>query len=198
VTPYNRAKPNAKPMTANPPAPFQRIAVVGASGSGKTTLAQTLARRLGVPHIELDSLYWEANWQPAPLDIFRAHVEPNTAAPAWVTDGNYRQARDLVWGRATALVWLDYPLPLIFWRLTLRTVSVGLTRRLLWNKNRQSLTSLILTRDSLFYYALRSHPRQRREYPELLAAPAYNHLHVVRLLSPKETQSWLAPVPATK
>ena len=129
-----------------------------------------------------------------PLDIFRARVEPSTAAPAWVTDGNYRQARDLVWGRATALVWLDYPLPLIFWRLTLRTVWDGFTRRLLWNKNRQSLTSLFLGRGSLYVWTLTSHPRLKREYPQLLAEPQYAHLHAVRLRSPRETKHWLDTV----
>jgi hypothetical protein len=182
-------------MPASPPAPFQRIAVVGATGSGKTTLAQTLALRLTIPHIELDSLYWEANWQPAALDVFRARLEPKAAAPAWVTDGNYRQVRDLVWARATALIWLDYPLPLILWRLTYRTVSDVLTRKLLWNKNRQSLTNLFLGPAPLFLWAVKSRPRHRREYPELLATPAYNHLYLVRLHSPRETQRWLASLP---
>jgi len=185
-------------MTATPPAPFQRIAVVGTTGSGKTTLGETLARRLAVPHIELDSLYWEAGWQPAPLDVFRARVEPSTAAAAWVADGNYRSVRDLVWTRATAVVWLDYPLRLILWRLTIRTVSDVRTRKLLWNKNRQSFTNLFLGRDSLFYWAITSRPRHRREYPKLLATPAYGHLHVVRLRGPRETQTWLESLPAPK
>jgi adenylate kinase family enzyme len=181
-------------MPATPTAHLQRIAVVGTTGSGKTTLAQMLAQRLAIPHIELDSQYWEANWQPAPLDVFRSRVEPKTAAPAWVTDGNYRQVRDIVWARATALIWLDFPLPIIFWRLTYRTVRDVHTRRLLWNKNRESLTNLFLGRDSLFYWALKSRPRHRREYPDLLATPEYSHLHVVRLRGPRETQRWLDTV----
>jgi adenylate kinase family enzyme len=185
-------------MSATPPAHLQRIAIVGTTGSGKTTLARTIAQRLAVPHIELDSLYWEANWQPAPLEVFRTRLEPKSAAPAWVTDGNYRQVRDLVWERATALVWLDYPLPLILWRLTTRTISDMHTRRLLWNKNRQRLTNLFLGRDSLYLWALKTHPRQRREYPLLLAEPHYNHLHAIRLHSPKQTQTWLASLPASE
>jgi adenylate kinase family enzyme len=185
-------------MLATPPAPLQRIAIVGTTGSGKTTLAETLAQRLAVPHIELDSLYWEADWQPAPLDVFRTRLAPKAAAPAWVIDGNYRQVRDLVWVRATDLVWLDYPLPLIFWRLTVRTISDVRTRKLLWNKNRQSFTNLFLGRESLFLWAIQRQSLHRREYPQLLAEPEYNHLHAVRLRSPKNTQNWLETVPPTK
>jgi adenylate kinase family enzyme len=35
-----------------------RIHILGASGSGTSTLGSALARRLGVPHTDADSLYW--------------------------------------------------------------------------------------------------------------------------------------------
>ena len=35
-----------------------RIHILGASGSGTSTLGSALARRLGVPHADSDSLYW--------------------------------------------------------------------------------------------------------------------------------------------
>ena len=35
-----------------------RIHILGASGSGTSTLGSELARRLGVPHADSDSLYW--------------------------------------------------------------------------------------------------------------------------------------------
>ena len=35
-----------------------RIHVLGASGSGTTTLGAALARRLGVPHVDSDQLFW--------------------------------------------------------------------------------------------------------------------------------------------
>ena len=185
-------------MPAAPPSPFQRTAVVGASGSGKTTLARALAQRLGARHIEFDSLYWEANWQPAPVDVFRARVEPALARPAWVTDGNYSKVRDLVWRRATALVWLDYPLPLVLWRLARRTLTRAVTREPLWNNNRERLSEQLFSRDSIFLWALQSHPRHRRQYPELLALPEYTHLTVVRLHGPHETQRWLDGLPAVQ
>ncbi|MBO0693974.1 MAG: hypothetical protein J2P58_13805, partial [Acidimicrobiaceae bacterium] len=42
-------------------------------------------------------------------------------------------------------------------------------REQLWNGNRESLRDVLLGWDSLFVYALRSHIRRRREWPESLA-----------------------------
>jgi adenylate kinase family enzyme len=36
--------------------------VVGSTGSGKTTFARALAEKLGVPHVEIDALFWQRGW----------------------------------------------------------------------------------------------------------------------------------------
>ena len=46
----------------------RRVSVVGNSGSGKSTLARELAASLGVPHLELDSVYHQPGWEPLPED----------------------------------------------------------------------------------------------------------------------------------
>ncbi|CAG0943910.1 partial gluconokinase, partial [Anaerolineae bacterium] len=95
---------------------MKRISVVGVTGSGKTTFARQLAQRLGYPHIEMDALHWEPNWVQAPWDVFRARVDLALHGDTWVIDGNYSRARDIVWERADAVIWLDYALPLVLWR----------------------------------------------------------------------------------
>jgi hypothetical protein len=170
---------------------LQRVAVVGATGCGKTWLAQSLAQRLAVPHVELDALYWEAGWEEAPRDVFRPRVEAALAGQAWVADGNAHLARDIIWRRATALIWLDYALPLVLWRLARRTLRRALTGEELWNGNRQGLGNLF-GRNSVVLWALESHSRHRREYPAELARPEYAHLVALRLRSPLETDQWLA------
>jgi adenylate kinase family enzyme len=74
----------------------RRIVVVGSTGAGKTTLAEALSARLNIPHVELDSFYWEAGWAPASTLDFRARVAEALADDAWVVDGNYQSVRDLV------------------------------------------------------------------------------------------------------
>ena len=49
----------------------RRIVVVGTSGSGKTTLAREVARRLALPHVEIDALHWGPNWTEPPVELFR-------------------------------------------------------------------------------------------------------------------------------
>ncbi len=172
----------------------KRIAVVGTSGSGKTTLARALAQRLGVSHVEMDALHWEPNWTDAPLTVFRARVAHALRGESWVIDGNYSKVRDLVWMRADTIVWLDYPLPLVLWRLVRRTFWRAIRREELWGGNRERLATAFLSRDSILLWAITSQPRHRRDYPALFQKPEYAHLVVVRLHSPRQTAAWLAGI----
>jgi adenylate kinase family enzyme len=174
---------------------MNRIAVVGATGSGKTTLASKIAQRLGIVHLETDSVYWGPNWKPIPLDEFRIWMETSTRSEQWVVDGNYSKVRDLVWGRADTLVWLDYPLMLVFWRLLRRSIPRVFTRVELWNSNHETFRGMFLSRDSLFVWLFQSYQHQKRAYPVLVKEPMFSHLVFVRLKSPREANFWLNHLP---
>jgi adenylate kinase family enzyme len=172
---------------------MQRVSVIGVTGSGKSTLAVALSRRLGIPWVELDALYWEPGWVAAPPDVFRGRVAAALTADAWIADGNYSSwVRDLVWQRADTVIWLDYPLAVVLPRLLRRTLRRWWNHELLWHGNRERLAEHFLTRQSLFLWALRTHPKHRREYPALFADPAYRHLAVLRFRTPAQTSQWLA------
>lgn len=173
--------------------PYQRIAVIGTAGAGKSTLAKTLAARLGVPCIELDALFWEPNWTPAFFMDFRDRVEDATDSPAWVADGNYHTSRDIVWGRAEALIWLDYGFWLSLGRLLRRTLRRMSTREELWNGNRENIWNQlkIWSQDSLIHWFLKTYWRRKREIPLLLTLMENKHLKVFHFKSPRETEKWL-------
>lgn len=177
---------NTPPSTAVGP----RIVVVGTTCSGKTTLARQLAALFSIPHIELDALMWQPGWQKMPSPEFLERVRVATDAPAWVVDGNYSETRPLTWARAITLVWLDYPLPIIYWQLARRTLRRIFTRELLWGSNRETLRGAFFDKDSLFLYAYPSQQRQRQSYPRALREE-YTHLQVIHLRSPAETRQWL-------
>ena len=168
---------------------MRRIAIVGtASCSGKTTLGRELARRIDVPFVELDALHHGPNWTEATAEELRAKVEPLVAGDGWVIDGGYwGKLGDLVLRNADVVVWLDLPVRVWLPRLLRRTGGRVLRREELWNGNRETVRNVLLSRDSLLWYALRNHPRHRRVYPERLAP-----YEVVRLRSPKEVAQWLA------
>ncbi len=181
-----------KPLIQDKPFKLgRRIVVVGTTGSGKTTLAGELARRLEVPHVELDALHWEPGWTEAPTDLFRERVTRALSGEAWVTDGNYSAVRDIVWSRADTIVWLDYSLPTILYRLTRRTFRRIFTREELWSGNKERVLTQFLSRDSIFLWAFKTYRRRRREYPELLSSPEHAHLHLVHLRSPRQERRFL-------
>ena len=170
---------------------FRRFVVVGTAGSGKTTLANKLGLCLEIPHVELDSLFWDLDWVPVPRDLFRERVAQALGGYEWTTDGNYSAARDIIWTRADTLVWLDYSLSRVMARLIWRTIRRIVTREELWNGNRESFTGAFLSRDSIILFALRTYRRRRREVPEDLSRPEYEHLNVVHLRSPSAARQWL-------
>lgn len=174
--------------------PCKRISVVGVTGAGKSTLAQRLSEKLGIPCIELDAFYWEPGWKEADPFVFWERVEEAIEAEAWVTAGNYGNIRFVIWARAEAVVWLDYPLNIAFWRLLTRTIRRAVTHEELWNGNRETFWRhlKIWSWKSLFHWQFRTYWRWKRETPLLLDLPSHKHLKVFHFKHPREAEKWLA------
>jgi len=172
---------------------YKRLVVIGVTSSGKSTLAENLAKRFALDFIELDALHWEPNWHEAPLDVFRARVENAMKSEKWVVAGNYHVVRDLIWNKAEAVIWLDYPFLTVLWQLTRRTFISWWTQELLWGTNREPLLVhfKLWSQDSLFHWLFKTYWRRKREIPMLLSQPENGHLQLMRLKHPKETQKWL-------
>jgi len=173
--------------------PYKRIVVIGTTSSGKSTLAEQLAQKIGGDFIELDALNWGPNWTPAGDELLRARVEEATRSPSWVVAGNYSKTRPVTWARAEVIIWLDYSLWVIFWRLWRRTWKRIFWKEKLWNGNRENLwTQLKLwSDDSLFHWLFKTYWRRKCEYPQLFAQPEYVHLTVIHFKTPHETDAWL-------
>jgi hypothetical protein len=173
-----------------------RILILGRTGSGKTTLARQLAAALGVPHVELDSLYFGPDFSTAPVSVLRERTEAAVAGDRWVTDGNKRAVRDVVWPRADTVIWLDYPMYVTLWRLVKRARrrTSALSSQAAQAGRRTELPKQLLAAARGVLTALRSHRGQRREYPQLFGQPANQHLAVARLRSPRATRQWMTRV----
>ena len=101
---------------------MRRIVVIGCQGSGKTRLAVHLGRKLALPVVHLDVLYWRPGWEASDRDSFRSRVAAAIAGEGWVVDGSFAGlAFDLTLARADALVVLDRPRWLCQWRILWRS-----------------------------------------------------------------------------
>ena len=160
----------------------RRIAVHGTSGSGKTTLSRRLGDQLGLPVVELDALFHQADWTPLEGEEFRRQVRALADGDGWVVDGNYSAVRDLVWDRCDLAIVLDLPRRVTTWRVLRRSVVRGLRREELWNTNRESLVNLLSTdpKRNVVLWSWRSHAKNRAELAAGAVSAGVPRVEVVR------------------
>lgn len=172
-----------------PSQPIQpiRVLVIGTCGSGKTFFAHQLAQLLDCPHIEMDSLYWGPDWQAVAPEVFAASVHSASTGECWVADGNYSATRHVLWPRATHVVWLNYSRWTVLSRLIGRTLSSALSRKPLYNGNRESLRTAFFSKKSVILWSIRTHRSNQARYRLLRDDPAFAHLHWTELRQPRHT-----------
>src|SRR2546421_5022204 len=97
---------------------------------------------------------------------------------------------DCLLERADTIVCPDQPLPLLLWRVLLRTLRRIRRDEELWNGNRETWRGAFFSRDSLFVWMVRAQYRNRRRLPGQLAR--FPQLRVVRLRSRADVSRFLA------
>ena len=176
------------------PEELSRVVVIGTSGAGKTTFARELSSILGCPHVELDALYWGADWTEVADDVFRERVQAATAGDRWVVDGDYARATDLVWPKSTAVIWLNLGFAIVFSQALTRTFRRILTREELWAGNREGLGNLF-DREGIPLWVIRTFHRRRRAYAQLIREPgSAQSFRVIELCTRREVDEFLERV----
>ena len=106
-------------------------------------------------------------------DEFRRRVAEAVAADAWVSCGNYSKVRPLVLARATHLVWLDYPKPIVMGRVLRRSFVRAITKRELWpGTGNTEPFSRWLDPDHPIRWAWDTYARRKRDYAAMFGDPA--------------------------
>ena len=178
-----------------------RLAIIGNSGSGKTTLARHVEAVRGVPRLELDALFHQQGWTPMGDPEFRRRVTDFLAEhDRWVIDGNYKTVRDLIWEKATSVVWLHPKRSTVMCRLAMRTMRRVLTREKLWNGNREPFSNLYSfdPEHSVLAWAWKSHGVYEHEYGPLLGIEGSGRLPIQRLGSKKEVARYMHSLLCTR
>lgn len=171
-----------------------RIMVVGPSGSGKTTLGCMIGSALGLPFVDLDTLFWKPNWVKPEAATFQGDVEAATAGHAWVTAGNYRlELEGTLWQRADTVVWIDLPLGVVVVRILRRAWRRSRSGELVWGTNRENFWRHLKLWDdgSLVAWVVRSHRRRRMAHAQLMHDQKWAHLQIVRLRSAREVKAFV-------
>jgi adenylate kinase family enzyme len=165
-----------------------RVVVVGTSGAGKTAMARRIAAALDLRFTELDRLHWEPNWEALTVtnpDEFFRRVDAATSGDAWVCDGNYALVRDLIWRRATHLVWLDYSRTVVMYRVIKRSVARAFDQTELWAGNREDWRRWWRPSHPI-RWAWSTWRERRSRFEELLNSEQCRHLTVLRLQTPRD------------
>jgi cytidylate kinase len=166
-----------------------RIAIVGPSGAGKTFLATQLSLATGLPHVPLDLIHWEKEFQSRDLPTFRSLVSEAAANERWIIDGHFPQSGDIVWARAELMIWLDYPLHVVLRRLAGRK---GKQLRLPPQEPSATKGSGQGRFSVLKRRVLRVHRCMMEQKALASELSKYPNLKVVHLKSPQEADRWLA------
>ncbi|MEB6667729.1 adenylate kinase [Acinetobacter vivianii] len=175
------------------------INIIGTTGSGKSTFARKLADQRKLQNIELDNLLWLDDWQESSNDalFLKLKIAMENAATGWTIDGLYTRTIPMIMEKVDTVIWLDYPFHINLYRLTKRTLGRVISRKKLWeNSNNRESLKLMLSKESIFIWLIKSYPKNRKKYSDLMQNPAYQHIQFIRLTSPKQTEAFLKQMKA--
>jgi adenylate kinase family enzyme len=112
----------------------------------------------------------------------------------WVVDGNYSVVRNELNSRITHLIWLDYARWFVLWRLLRRTLWRTISRKELWDGNRESAKN-IFSRDAetnVLLWSWTTHARNRVRYEQLFEQ--LPEVTKIRIGSPLQVNRFLSEV----
>lgn len=175
---------------------LRRVSVVGACASGKTTLAATMAGILATQHVELDCLAWASGWHPVAPHTLRARVATALRGESWIADGNCDDARDLIWSRATSIIWLNYPQPVVVFRAFQRSLRRFITRSTAPTGDTETMRHILASPHSAVLRAITRHRSRCRELSVAVRRASEQGLSCFQLLAPADATRLLRRLPS--
>lgn len=163
----------------------QRIVCVGTSGCGKTTMAKKLSALTGISAVDLDDLYWLPGWHPLPETQFDESVKELVERESWIISGNQSKLIPLMWSRAELVIWLDYPLYKLVWRVVKRTVRRIWSGEECCNGNYETV-SRFFSRRSILYFVIAHYRKRKRVYGRLFESKEYPNAEYIRIRTQSE------------
>ena len=131
---------------------FQRINVVGVSSSGKSTFSRKLSAILSIPHVEMDAIFWQPNWQESDDNTFFSKLSAEISPLSnWVLDGNYTRSIPIKWEKVDLIIWLDYSFIRTVFQAIKRAVTRAFSQEELWaGTGNKETWRRFFSKDSIF------------------------------------------------
>lgn len=138
----------------------------------------------------MDALSREAGKSNAPTKTFVLSIKKSIAKDSWILDGSYAIVQDIVWPRAEAIIWLDYPVWVVTWRLLKRSLYRIFLRK---KSERPSKAKAVSAekRTQTYLRSILTHNKRRQQHFAALYGSKNKHLHIIRLRSPRDASKWL-------
>lgn len=88
---------------------MKRILVIGISGTGKTRFANLLSKKLNIPIVNLDTIFWKENWVEEDERVVKKKIANEIKNERWIIEGYIEPlSRERV-EAADTIIYLDYP-----------------------------------------------------------------------------------------
>lgn len=124
-----------------------KIHIIGCSGSGKTYLANAFSQKYGIPHLDLDDIFWDnregAYGSKYPPEIRDQKLSEVLQSPGWVTEGVYYSWNRQCFADADVIYLLDIPKRIYLFRVVKRFLRRKIGLEPGKSGNIRSLMSLI-------------------------------------------------------
>lgn len=103
---------------------MQKILIIGSPGSGKSTFSKRLSKKLNIPLVHLDCLWWKEGWIERGREELDALLLTELEKESWIIDGNFSRTLDMRLKYAGTVILFDYNRFLCLWRV-LKRVAVN-------------------------------------------------------------------------
>lgn len=109
---------------------MKMVIIIGCGGSGKSTLTRELSKKVNLPVVHLDKIFWKEDWINISVEEFDKLLNEEIIKEKWILDGNYQRTLKERLKYCDTVIYLDYPR---------RTCLYGVIKRVLSNYGRVRL-----------------------------------------------------------
>src|SRR5574340_571085 len=88
---------------------MDKIVIIGSPGAGKSTLARRLGRKLQIPVVHLDRIFWEPGWKEKSRNKRIEILKDRVKKRQWIIEGIYLGASEPRLNASDTIIFLDIP-----------------------------------------------------------------------------------------